>query len=41
MLIASVQKASPGLGQEYFFGGERAVGGVTVSHSVIEGEKCL
>lgn len=41
MLIVSVQKVSPGLGREYFFGGEKGAGGFTVCHSVIEGEKCL
>lgn len=41
MLIVSVQEVSPGLGREYFFGVEKGAGGVTVSRSDIEGEKCL
>ena len=40
MLIVSVQKVSPGLGREYFWGGEGGRG-FPVCHSVIEGEKCL
>lgn len=41
MLIVSVQEVSLGLGQEYFFGGERGRAVLLSPRSVIEGEKCL